>query len=107
MCIPVRVKNVPPNCGTFAAQGLLKGVSPSWIRLFHSRACSTTNTAPKNIVARIHLTVPLRSPFFAASTPSTMVSELESRHAVMMVALAMLSLPNGVGQFGVEMRPYE
>jgi hypothetical protein len=34
-----------------------------------------------------------------------MVSELVNRNAVMMVALTMLEEWNGVGQFGVEMRP--
>src|SRR6185437_12617211 len=107
MCMPVRVKKVPPNWGTFFAQGLLKGRRPSVISPLHSLACSTTNKAPKNMVASSHFTVALWSPFFEASTPSTMVRELDSRQTVMMVALMMLDLPKGVGQLGVETRPYE
>ena len=103
--MPVRVKNVPPNCGTLGAQGFVKGVMPSWINLVHSMACRMMKAPPKNIVASSQLRAQALSPRWAASTPSTMVSELESRQAVMMVALAMLSLPNGVGQFGFEMRP--
>jgi len=34
-----------------------------------------------------------------------MVSELVSKNAVIMVAFTMLSEWNGVGQFGVEIRP--
>src|SRR5207249_11945570 len=37
--------------------------------------------------------VRILSPRWAANTPNTMVSELDSRQAVMMVALMMLSLP--------------
>ena len=47
---------------------------------------------PKNIVASSQFRVHARSPRCAANTPSTIVSELDSRHAVMIVALMMLSL---------------
>src|SRR2546427_7340270 len=104
MCIPVRVKNVPPNCGTVGAHGLVNGVMPSLISLLHSMPCSTMNAVPKAIVASSQLRVHALSRRCAANTPSTIVSELESRHAVMIVALKMLSLPNGVGHAGLEMR---
>src|SRR5439155_284712 len=106
MCMPVRVKNVPPNCGTDGAQGFVNGVMPSWISLLHSMPCSRTKAAPKNMVANNQLRVRILSPRWAANMPNTMVSELDSRQAVMMVALMMLSLPNGVGQLGFETRPY-
>src|SRR5207249_1685826 len=93
MCMPVRVKNVPPNCGTDGAQGFVNGVMPSWISLLHSMPCSRTKAAPKNMVANNQLRVRILSPRWAANTPNTMVSELDSRQAVMMVALMMLSLP--------------
>src|SRR6266568_4048717 len=105
MCMPVRVKNVPPNWGTLGAQGFVKGVKPSPISPVHSLACNTINAVPKNIVARSHTRVFFRSATLAARTASTMVTELESRHPVIIVALMMLDLPKGVGQFGVEMRP--
>ena len=44
-------------------------------------------------------------PKTAERTANTMVSELVSRNAVMNVAFRILSEWNGVGQFGVEMRP--
>src|SRR5271165_7314086 len=104
MCIPVSVKNVPPNCGTLAAHGLPDGVMPPAISLLHSIPCNTIKAVPNAMVASSQFRVQLLSPRWAANTAITMVSELESRHAVMMVALAMLSLPNGVGQAGFEMR---
>ena len=61
--------------------------------------------APQAIVASSHPSCALRLPNTAARTASTMVSELVSRNAVMMVAFRMLLEWNGVGQFGVEMRP--
>src|SRR5215469_169992 len=104
MCIPVRVKNVPPNCGTVASHGLLDGIIPSPMSLVHSMACKTVNAAPKNIVARSQLRVHALSPRLAARTPSTMVRELESKQAVITVAFAMLGLPKGVGQAGFAIR---
>src|SRR6516164_2472660 len=105
ICMPVSVKNVPPNRGT-CDQTLLEGVIFSTlISLVHSIACSTVNAAPKNMVASSQLRTQGLSPRCAAITASTMVSELESRQAVITVALAILSLPNGVGQAGFEMRP--
>src|ERR1700741_2155840 len=102
MCMPVNVKNVPPNKGT-ADQTLLEGVIFSTtISLVHSIACRTVNAAPKNMVASSQLRVQALSFRFPAMTASTMVRELDSRHAVMMVALMMLSLLNGVGQAGFE-----
>src|SRR5580700_10017616 len=103
--MPVKVKNVPPNCGTLGAHGFLNGVMPSPMSPLHSLACSTINAEPKTIVAKIHQRVQRTSPRRAANTPRTMVSELESRQPVMIVALAMLALPKGVGQSGFEMRP--
>src|SRR5437660_1520686 len=104
ICIPVSVKNVPPNSGT-ADHGLPEGVILSAINLVHSIPCRTVKAAPKNIVASSQLRVQDLSPRLAAMTASTMVRELDSRHAVMIVALAMLSLPKGVGHAGFEMRP--
>src|SRR5690348_9764155 len=92
MCMPVSVKNVPPNSGT-CDQTLLDGVIFSTLISFvHSMACSTVKAVPKNIVASSQFRVHALSFRFAAITASTMVSELDNRHAVMMVALAMLSL---------------
>src|SRR5579862_519082 len=102
--MPVSVKNVPPNWGTVAAHGLLAGIMPSPISLVHSIACSTVKAAPKNIVASSQLRVQALSPRFAAITPRTIVSELDSRHAVINVAFAILGLPNGVGHAGLAMR---
>src|SRR5579885_2265512 len=105
MCIPVRVKNVPPKSGT-DDQMLLDGVIFSTlISLVHSIACNTVNAAPKNMVASSQLRTQGLSPRFAARTASTMVSELDSKQAVITVALAMLSLWKGVGHGGCEMRP--
>src|SRR5258705_10782650 len=104
MCMPVSVKNVPPNCGTVAAHGLLDGIMPSPISLVHSMACRTVNATPKNMVANSQLRVQDLSCRFAASTPSTIVSELDNRQAVITVALAMLSLWKGVGHAGFAMR---
>src|SRR5580765_269802 len=104
MCMPVNVKNVPPNRGT-ADQGLPEGVMFSAMSLVHSMAWRTVKAATKNMVASSQLRVHGLSPRFAAMTASTIVRELDSRHAVMTVALAMLSLPNGVGHAGFEMRP--
>ena len=104
MCIPVKVKNVPPKSGT-ADQGFPEGVILSAMSRVHSWAWSTVKAAPKNMVASSQLRTQGLSPRLAAITASTIVSELESRQAVMMVAFAMLSLPNGVGHAGLEMRP--
>src|SRR5581483_812705 len=105
MCSPVSVKNVPPNCGTFGAQGLVFGVMPSSINVIHSRMCSTTNIAPQNMVAASQRTVRLRSPWLEAYTASTMVSELVNRKAVITVALMMLPEWKGVGQSGFDTLP--
>src|ERR1700745_58741 len=104
MCMPVKVKNVPPKSGT-ADQGFPEGVILSAMSRVHSWACNTVKAPPKNMVASSQLRTHGLSPRFAAITASTMVSELESRHAVMIVALAMLSFPKGVGHAGFEMRP--
>ena len=53
--------------------------------------CSTMNAVPNTMVASSQLRVQARSPRCAANTPITMVSELDSRHAVMIVALVMLA----------------
>src|SRR5437879_13813520 len=103
--MPVTVENVPPNCSTEEGQGLVNVVMPSYNSLLHTMPCSTTKAAPKNMVANNQLRVRLLSPRRAANTPNTIVSELDSRQAVMMVALMMLSLPKGVGQLGFETRP--
>src|SRR5438046_5826030 len=118
MCIPVSPKNVAGNCGTVhalflyaaAAQwpgtaGNIGSVRPSAISLLHSRPWRITNAVPQAIVARSHQRCALSLPNTAARTASTMVKELVSRNAVIRVALRMLSEWNGVGQFGVEMRP--
>ena len=52
-----------------------------------------------------HQRCALALPNAAALTASTIVRELVSRNAVMMVAFMMLWEWNGVGQLGVEMRP--
>ena len=57
------------------------------------------------MVASSHSVCAFASFWTEARTARTMVSELVSRNAVMIVALTMLSEWNGVGQFGVEMRP--
>src|SRR6266849_2184400 len=72
-------------------------VNPSPISLLHSMPCSTMNAVPNTMVASSQFRVQALSPRCAANTPITIVRELESRHAVMIVALIMLSLPNGVG----------
>src|SRR5579862_8679633 len=109
MCIAVSPKNVAANCGTpdetFAYSPLPTStdfgnpgnVNPSWIKCVHSIPCRMINAVPNTIVPRIQLRVQARSPRFAANTPSTMVSELDKRQAVITVALIILSLPNGVG----------
>src|SRR5215468_2238565 len=104
MCMPVRVKNVPPKSGT-DDQGFPEVVILLSIRWVHSIPCSTVNAAPKNIVASSQFRTQGLSPRLAAITASTIVSELDSRHAVMMVAFRMLSALKGVGQSGFEMRP--
>ena len=48
------------------------------------------NAVPNAMVASSQLRVHARSPRCAANTAITMVSELDSRHAVMMVELMML-----------------
>ena len=98
------MKKVPPNCGTVSAQGFFHGIIPWPISLVHSIACSTTKAVPKNIVASSQFRVQGLSWRLAAMTARTMVSELDRRHAVMIVALAMLSLPKGVGHAGLETR---
>src|ERR1700722_11388752 len=104
ICIPVSVKNVPPNCGTDGAHGLANGVTPLSITWVHSIPCNTANAVPKAIVASSQLRVQALSPRCAANTPSTIVNELDSRHDVIIVALVMLSTANGVGHAGLEMR---
>src|SRR3977135_2722596 len=99
MCIEVRPKNVAGNCATlfdiaanspaacpegFGNPGMVR---PSPISLLHSMPCSTMNAVPNTMVASSQLRVHALSPRCAANTPITIVSELESRHAVMMVAL--------------------
>src|SRR5437879_2942283 len=95
MCMPVSVKNVPPKSGT-ADQGFPDGVIFSAMRWVHSIACRTVKAAPKNMVASSQLRVHDLSPRLAAITPSTIVNELDSKQAVMMVALVMLGFPKGV-----------
>ena len=60
---------------------------------------------PQAMVARSQSRRSLSLPRAAALTASTMVRELVSRNAVMMVAFMMLPEWKGVGQLGVEMRP--
>src|SRR5438105_15317010 len=104
MCIPVKVKNVEGNCGTLFATlansaltawhgtwGNIGSVSPSAMRLLHSRPCRTTNAAPQTIVASSQIVCIFASFWTDARTASTMVSELVSRNAVMIVALTMLA----------------
>src|ERR1700694_2425027 len=94
MCRPVMVKNVAPNNGVgnlpsavvnvdIQCAGKLNGRRPSLIKWFHSIRCRTTNAAPKNIVARIHLRAPALSPRLDAETPKTIVKLEESRQKVM------------------------
>src|ERR1700722_8344545 len=110
MCIAVNPKKVAANCGTPveilanspascpADLGNPGTVNPSWINFVHSIPCRTMNAVPKAIVANNQFRVHVGSFRCAANTAITMVSELESRQAVITVALMMLSLPNGVGQ---------
>src|ERR1700756_1385165 len=104
MCRPVSVKNVPPNSGT-ADQGLPDGVILSAISRVHSWACNTVKAPPKNMVASSQFRTHGLSPRLAAITASTIVSELDSRQAVITVALMMLSRLNGGGHAGFEIRP--
>ena len=60
---------------------------------------------PQAMVASKNSRCSFELPSADARTANTMVSELVRRKAVMMVALTMLAEWNGVGQFGVEMRP--
>src|SRR5207247_246951 len=64
------------------------------------------NPAPHVMVASNQSVCALALWSTEARTANTMVSELVSRNAVMMVAFTMLSEWNGVGQFAVAMRPY-
>src|SRR5882672_3651716 len=94
MCSPVMVKKVAPNNGDGKRPsevvkvetqwaGKLNGRSPSPIKWFHSIKWSTTNAAPKKMVARIHLRAPALSPRLEAETPNTIVKLDESRQKVM------------------------
>src|SRR5271157_2367798 len=118
MCIPVSPKKVAANWGTvldtltnsdavswFGTAGNMGRRRPSAIRLLHSLACRTIKPIPHAMVANRKRTRFLSFPRDAALTASTMVSELVNRNPVIMVALTMLEEWNGVGQFGVEMRP--
>jgi len=103
MCIAVRPKNVAGNCGTFfemsanspaaapAGFGNPGMVSPSPISLLHSMPCSTMKAVPNAMVASSQFRVQARSPRCAANTAITIVNELDSRQAVMIVALVMLA----------------
>src|SRR6266568_2937732 len=118
MCMPVSVKNVDGNCGTSFATlansgftscpgtgGKNGSVMPSAISLLHSIPCRMTNPAPQAMVANNHSVCAFASFCTDARTAKTMVSELVSRNAVIIVALTMLAEWNGVGQPDVEMRP--
>src|SRR3954469_4742740 len=114
MCMAVSPKNACGNCGTLfemsANSPLAVGfatprtdmnpgsVSPSPISFDHSIPCNTMNAVPNAMVASSQLRVHERSARCAAKTAITIVSELDSKHAVMTVAFAMLSAWNGVGQ---------
>src|SRR5260370_41759674 len=102
MCIPVRVKNVPPNCGTVGAQGLANGVMPSPISLLHSIPCNTLNAVPNPMVANSQLRRQGLSPRCATNTAITIVRELESRHAVIIVDMMMLYFANLVCQLRLD-----
>src|SRR5256885_4182032 len=98
MCMPVSVKNVPANCGTFFMACTNSGFNsalplgggkigirmPSEISFDHSAPCSSTKPVPKAIVASSQLRVHVRSLRLDAITASTMVrseehtSELQS-----------------------------
>ena len=78
---------------------------PSPISFDHSAPCSNTNPVPNAMVASSQLRVQVRSLRLEASTAITIVSELVSRNAVMMLAFKMLSLWNGVGHAGFDSRP--
>src|SRR5437660_5820327 len=95
MCIPVKVKNVPPKSGT-ADQGFPEGVILSAMSRVHSWAWSTVKAAPKNMVASSQLRTQGLSPRLAAIKASTIVREPDGRQAVPLGAFAMLSLPDGV-----------
>src|SRR5207302_1472901 len=75
MCIPVKVKNVPPKSGT-ADQGFPEGVILSAMSRVHSWAWSTVKAAPKNMVASSQLRTQGLSPRLAAITASTIVRDL-------------------------------
>src|SRR5579859_6823557 len=115
MCMAVNPKNACVNCGTFleisaySPPAPLGGVtpkneinpgkySPSSISLLHSMPWSTMNAVPNTMVASSQLRVHARSCRCDANTARTMVKELDSRHAVITVALVMLATWNGVGQ---------
>src|SRR5436190_2981778 len=101
MCKPVIAKNVAPKSAvggvpsarvkTFAqCSGKKKGRRPSSSKCFHSIKWSTTNAAPKNIVARIHFRAPALSPLADAETPKTIVKLDYSREKVITDEKTML-----------------
>src|SRR6516162_4648523 len=118
MCMPVSPKKVAGNSGTLLATfanspvaslpggaGNIGKVRPSAINLVHSRPWRIVNAAPQTMVANSHSVGALASRSTEARTANTMVRELLSRKAVMIVALTMLWEWNGVGQLAVEIRP--
>src|SRR6185503_7847080 len=113
MWSPVIPKKVEPNRGdapghAFSVSHLAgnsNGASPSSIRCFHSKRCSTIKVSPNTIVARIHLRAVPRLPCFEAATAKTIVSELDNRTSVIVVEKAMLGYNgNGVGQLTLAAR---
>ncbi len=119
MCMPVSPKKVAANCGTGLRDTLANSPAARWSGQFRkhrkrqafcdqlapfpavknnkAHAAGHGGQQPKPLRFRVALT--------AARTARTMVNELVSKNAVMMVAFTMLSEWNGVGQFGVEIRP--
>src|SRR5947207_15937179 len=114
MCMAVSPKNACGNCGTFFEMSANSPVavdldtrsivlkpgrfSPSSISFDHSIPCSTMNAVPNTIVASSQLRVQGRSLRCAAKTARTIVSELNSRHAVLTVLFEMLSECTGLDQ---------
>src|SRR5688572_10912373 len=101
MCSPVMVKKVAPKSGLGGtpsvvvnavthASGRKNGRIPWWIKWFHSIKCSTTNAAPKTIVAMIHFRAPALSPLLEADTLNTIVKLDDSRQNVITEAKTML-----------------
>src|SRR5207245_10103445 len=101
MCIPVKVKNVPPKSGT-ADQGFPEGVILSAMSRVHSWACSTVKAAPKNMVASSQLRTHGLSQQLADIKASTIIRKLERKKDVMIETCPKLFFANDDSTAAVE-----